>query len=145
LGYIPRVSLTPAQERVCLREGCEDQLSAPSGKYSVEVRWRVWPRLFAIPLDAESLWHRLGSIRVARRTITTLSPEDLLFILCVYGGVNHYWQEIRYACDVAEFLRRRPGLDWSRLEEQSERLGCRRVVGGSLLLAERRLGSTLCW
>ena len=56
-----------------------------------------------------------------------LCPEDLLILLCVHGS-KHAWEQLKWTCDVAELVRRRPTLDWSRILFQADEWGCRRIV-----------------
>jgi hypothetical protein len=56
----------------------------------VELHWGFVDRQFSLPLDAEGLWGRLQRVSLGGGTIPTLSPEDLLLILCMHGSV-HLW------------------------------------------------------
>lgn len=45
----------------------------------------------------------------------SLSPEDLLLTLCVYG-TGHCWEELKWICDIGALISSHPELDWSILE-----------------------------
>lgn len=63
-----------------------------------------------------------------------LCPEDLLILLCVHGS-KHAWEQLKWVCDVAELVRRRPALDWSRVLFQAGEWRCRRLVLLGLAMA----------
>lgn len=93
-------------------------------------------RLFAFKLDRPELWKRLRPIACGDKTIMGLSSEDLLIILCVHGS-KHAWEQLKWVCDVAELIRNRRGMDWSRVLYQAREWRCRRMVLLGLALANR--------
>jgi hypothetical protein len=63
-----------------------------------------------------------------------LAPEELLVVLCIHGS-KHAWEDLKWACDVAELLRRRRAIDWSRVLFLSHEWGCRRMLFMGLAMA----------
>ncbi len=83
---------------------------------------------------------RRERLRVGGKTIPHLAPSDLLVTLCVHGG-KHRWERLLWIVDVAELLRRRPDLDWHRVDELAEQRGLRRLVFLGVQLARDLLGA----
>ena len=57
----------------------------------------------------------------------SLGPEELLIVLCMQGS-KHVWEDLKWLCDVAELVRRRHAMDWSRLFFLAHEWGCRRLL-----------------
>jgi hypothetical protein len=85
---------------------------------------------------------RLERASLGGGTVPTLSPEDLLLILCMHGSV-HLWQRLGWICDVAELIHARKGMDWERVTEQAAALGGERMFFLGLYLASDLLGAPL--
>ena len=75
-------------------------------------------------------------------SVQGLCPEDLLILLCVHGS-KHAWEQLKWVCDVAELVRRRPALDWSRVLFQSNEWHCRRMVLLGLAMAHSLFDTVL--
>jgi hypothetical protein len=67
--------------------------------------------------------------------MNTLSPEDLIFSLCVHG-LRHLWEKLLWICDVAWLLNRHD-LNWSVLLERSRRTNTERIFLVGLQLCVR--------
>jgi hypothetical protein len=141
-GYRPQYWLTPAQETAFLHYNCEHSFVHSNGGSSVDLHWAIAERHFSFPLDPEGLWGRLDRISLGGRDVCTLSPEDLLLILCVQG-FKDAWERLKYICDVAEVIRVHQDMDWGRLVEQADATGARRTLFLGLALASDLLGTTL--
>lgn len=98
-----------------------------NGIVAVDLQWVMARPHFAFRLDRCVLWSRLRPVHLPTKTVMGLCPEDLLILVCVHGS-KHGWEELKWACDVAELVRRRKALDWSRLLYQANEWGCRRMV-----------------
>jgi hypothetical protein len=108
----------------------------------VELHWGFVDRQFSLPLDAEGLWGRLERVSLDSGTVPTLSPEDLLLILCMHGSV-YLWERLGWICDVAELIHARKGVDWEWVTEQAAALGGERMFFLGLYLASDLLGAPL--
>jgi len=100
------------------------------------------PRDFSFPLDTDELWERLEPICLADRKLLTLSPEDVLLILCVHGA-KHLWTYLGGVCDVAELIRAHPAMNWARVLEQASLLRSERMLFLGLFLAIALLGASV--
>ena len=142
LGYRQGLGLGPAERRVYFANACEFPLVHPDSGVLVELQWRFVPRHFSLRLDAETVWSRIVPASLGGTEFQTLSPEDLLLVLCVHGG-KHSWERLGWICDVAELIRAYPVLDWETIWARAQKLGAARLLALGLFLAERFLGAPL--
>lgn len=98
-----------------------------NGIIAVDLQWVMARKHFTFRLDRSRFWDRLKPVHLPIKSTMGLCPEDLLMLLCVHGS-KHAWEQLKWICDVAELVRRRPALDWSRVLFQADELGCRRMV-----------------
>jgi hypothetical protein len=141
LGYASSLSLTSAEERAYLATGYEYTFDGPAGRNMLELQWDIVPRFYAVDFDCGQFFARAGSASVGGRTVRAFSREDLLLTLCVHAA-KHAWMRLCWLRDIAGGLQSQ-ALDWSVVEERAARLGIRRMLQVSLLLAHRLLGVTL--
>jgi len=140
-GYVPEIALTSAEERalVSSRAGYFLRFDRPTraGDVTLELHWRI-PSTFAI--DVSRL--RLTSVALLGREVPQIATEDLFVLLCAHG-VKHAWNQLKWICDIAVILERRPALDWPSLLDQATRAGARRVVLLGCAMASRTLRTPL--
>jgi hypothetical protein len=142
LGYQPQVPLTPTQEAAWLADKANRAFRNADRGAVVELHWAITPRFFACPLDGERLWERAERSLLCGRPIWSLSAEDLVLVLFVHGAW-HCWDRLEWLAAVAEFIHRRPGLNWDRIRTGARELGVRRIVGLGLYLTSQLLGVPL--
>jgi hypothetical protein len=140
---LPVGQLTSVQEEAFFRFEREYGLTHGEAEIDVELQWRVMPTQFTFPLEVEAIRGRLRQASLGRKQIHTVSPEDLLLILCVHGS-KHFWERLQWVCDVAETIRAyRDELNWQELMERATALGCRRMLLLGLSLAAELLEAEL--
>ncbi|VXD24271.1 nucleotidyltransferase domain-containing protein [Planktothrix paucivesiculata] len=152
-GYgmkIERVELTPEQEKVFLqsdqiyqfvREAAYPFLH-PQKEILVELHWGIMPKYFSFPIDDQGLWENLDSVVIAGKTIPNLAPENA--VLAITGhGTKECWTQLARICDLAEYIRSHPQLDWSKLIEKATQKGGQRMLFLGLILAHNLLGTIL--
>jgi hypothetical protein len=105
-----------------------------NGIVAVDLQWMMARRHFGFRLDRSAFWGRLKPVHLPTKSVMGLCPEDLLILLCVHGA-KHAWEQLKWVCDVAELVRRRPALDWSRVLFQAGEWRCRRLVLLGLAMA----------
>ena len=140
-GYAPAKSLTLTQQELLLHTQHNMQFSRDNRRLIIELHWEVAPHLFASSVSAEHIWQNLGSIDVLGTEVKTLSPDDLLFSLCVHGS-RHLWERLSWICDVAELLRRH-SFNWAKLLERAETADCERMFLLGIHLAHELLDAPL--
>lgn len=140
LGYATTKSLDPKQQSILLEH--QHNLQFTRGRVIVELHWQVASELFASSVTAEELWKNLATVRIIDRDVHTLSPEDLLFALCVHGS-RHLWQRLAWICDIDRVIRTQPKLDWSRLIKRADKARASRMFMLGPALAAKLLGASL--
>lgn len=140
-GYRRRARPSPRQNERLLRNGYEEAVVRADGSI-VEIQWDVAPRYFSAEFDLSAAWGRLATVRIGGRDVETLSPEDLLPVLCIHGA-KHEWERLGWVCDVAELLRVTEDADWGPVIARASRCGIRRMVLLGPALAASLLGSEL--
>ncbi len=141
-GYRPENQLTQEQEVALLQYGFEQPFVRDDGASVLELHWEIIQRTMSFPLDAEHLWERLQPVSLGGKEVLSLSPEDLLLILCVHGS-KHIWERLAWIRDVAGLVQVYRGIDWDRVVQQAETLGGSRMLFIGLLLARDLLGAAL--
>lgn len=110
-------------------------------KIVVELHWRIVPRYtFAAP--CAELWENQHPVSVAGATVSTFSPENLLWFLCIHGS-KHQWERLSWICDIAQLLHTYPQLDWQWLIAYAKQKGISRRLYLGLLLAHKLLDAPL--
>ena len=140
-GYTPAKSLSLDQQELLLRTQHNLQFSRDQHRLIVELHWEVAPHLFASTVDADKLWQNLVTVDLNGTEVKTLSPEDLLFSLCVHGS-RHLWERLAWICDIAELVSRHD-FDWDALVGRSAQADSERMFLLGLKLAEQLLQAPL--
>ena len=139
LGYMPHLNFSAAEERAYLKSGYECAFDGAAGPNLLEVQWAIQPRFYAIDFDMDGVFGRAETITVAGRAMKTPSSEDLLLILSAHAA-KHVWARLVWLCDIARIMSL-PTLNWNWIESQATALGIVRIIGISMLLANRLLGA----
>ena len=141
LGYTPHLTFSAAEERAYLKSGYECAFDGAAGPNLLEVQWAIQPRFYAIDFDMDGVFGRAETITVAGRAMKTPSSEDLLLILSAHAA-KHVWARLVWLCDIARIMSL-PTLNWNWIESQATALGIVRIIGVSMLLANRLLGAAI--
>jgi len=140
-GYTPSKALSLTQQELLLRTQHNMQFSRDNGQSIVELHWEVAPSLFASTVNADNLWHNLITIKIHGTQFKSLSPDDLLFSLCVHGS-RHLWERLAWICDVAELITRH-NFDWTTLLKRAATADSERMFLLGLHLAHVLLDAPL--
>jgi len=136
--YSETLGYSRSLEQRYLRTGAEFPLRSPGGVL-VELQWQVVPRYFALEFNFDNLWQRRRPLKIAGQSVSQLSPEDLLVVLCVHGG-KHKWERLAWISDVAALISNNVQLDWGYIRSASRNLGASRAVLLGLELSGRLFG-----
>jgi hypothetical protein len=139
-GYLPIYDLTPSQERNYLH--FESSFDFTRENVLVDLHWEIAPRSFQSRIDISELWGRLVPVRINGKAMQTVSPEDLLLILCVDAS-RELWERLARVCDIAQLLGSHPSMKWQELFRRAEKIGCRRMVVAGCCVASAALSVPL--
>jgi hypothetical protein len=115
-----------------------DELHSVSTGISIELHWQFSPRRFVPSLSAEDVWNGIEPVVILGRRIWSFSSQDMFLFLAVHGG-KHCWSSLKWLCDLAEFIRSNPELDWPRLFNRAQALGAARTCRLGIHLAAQLL------
>jgi len=142
LGYRPEFSFTPGRERKYIQSSCEFNFSHPQLGVAVELHWRILPRQFSLDFDLDGMWRRSLTLTLASSPVRALSPEDLLLVLSAHAA-KHRWSRLLWVADIAHLLAASPQLNQEFCLSEASRIGERRILSISLLLAHSLLDAEL--
>jgi hypothetical protein len=115
-----------------------EELRSASTGISLELHWEFSPRRFVPSLSAEHVWNGIEPVVILGRKIWSFSPQDMFLFLATHGG-KHCWSSLKWLCDLAEFIRSNPALDWPSLFKRAEALGAARTCRLGIHLAAELL------
>ena len=137
LGYTTPTHFSGMQADAYLKSGYEYAFDSQAGRNVLEVQWALQPRFYAVDFDLKGIFERSIRLIVAGQPMKTPGYEDLFLTLSVHAA-KHVWGRLVWLCDIAR-LTSRPDLDWNWIGTQARRLGIRRSLQVSLLLANHLL------
>ena len=140
LGYRTSAPFSEREERAYRASGYEYAFNSAHGRNLVELKWQILPRFYSAEFDVDAMFSRAATASVGGRSLSTLSAEDLLLVLCVHAA-KHAWSQLAMLADLVQLAKR--SLDWGMIEKQSSDLGIRRILAVNFLLAHKLLGAGL--
>ncbi|HSU33586.1 MAG TPA: nucleotidyltransferase family protein [Bryobacteraceae bacterium] len=117
-------------------------LVAGTGGFKVEIHWSLALPGSRFPVRFKDLWSRREQVSVLGRSIPIPTKEDMLLVLC-YHAAEHCWGSLKWICDIAEFLRLYPNLNWQQVLTRARRWGCCRILLTGAALARDAIGVPL--
>lgn len=126
--------------------GWECSIVDDSRHVSIDLHKRLAPAEFPLSVDFRRLSLGRTDVPILGRSIRTLSPEDMLIVLCVQlvkdsWGVGRL--RLSKLCDIAEMLRSGQRLDWARIVSDASRSGVVRIVATGIDAAHKLLGAPI--
>ena len=143
VGYRTEYALPPDQETTYLEHECEYNFFDDERKILVELHWDVVQKYLSCHFDVNKLWEELKPVSVLDRQVMTVSPEQLLLILCLHHGAKHQWGSLGWICDCAQLVGVCNNLDWDSVLDQAFRSGIDRILFLGLSLAKDMLGANI--
>ena len=105
----------------------------------LELHWKLIERLYAVPLDMDQIWDRSLPFFINGQKVKTLSPEDMVIVLC-FHGLKHSWQSLNWLADLVYTISDHPDLKWHDVFVRAESMGLKRIVLLGLFLAHKHGG-----
>lgn len=96
----------------------------------------------AVPVDFQRIWDDATQIQFRGHTVFVMSPEDMLISVCINSCRKRFFR-LKSLCDIAETIKRCPGLQWEALTRKSKAYDCHNIVYAALLVTRETLGCEL--
>ncbi len=141
LGYRRSGDLTDNQYALIHRLQGQEILFK-HGVGAAEPHTRLTSLKMALDIDNKALWERARPQNLFGQLMTCFAPEDTMVILAIHGGKELWW-DIKWACDVADFIASHPGMDWARIVQRARAQGCYRMLLVAVSLARHYLGAKI--
>ena len=125
-----------------LRHVGECRLANNTGVADVDLHWRVATSATALAPSLSDFPSGFQSVSIAGSTVPSLALAELPLYLAAQGGWDQ-WCDLRRICDLAEFLRRYPCLDWRPSLAAAARLGGLRSMLVGIELASQLLNAPI--
>jgi predicted O-linked N-acetylglucosamine transferase (SPINDLY family) len=141
LGYGPDDELTQTQcGLIHWLQGQE--ILFKKDAVAVEPHTRLTPVKMALDIDYDGLWRRAQPESIFGHEMLTFGPDDTLLVLAIHGGKELWW-DIKWACDIADFIAAHPRLDWDAIAMRAKAQGCHRMLLVAAWLAHSCLGANI--
>lgn len=108
---------------------------------TLDVHWNLSPDWLNYRIEFDRLWER-GIPLSAGQMLRKPRPEDSIAVLCIHG-TKHWWERLRWICDVAEVVDRGLVTDWGDAQAAAVQAKCYRSVSLGLWLAGDLLSANL--
>jgi hypothetical protein len=108
----------------------------------LDVHWDLAPGWHNYCVDFDQLWDSGQPLAKHHQMARKLQPEDAIEILCMHGA-RHWWERLRWICDIAELVNSGCIRDWDRVKATATQARCHRSVLLGLKLASELLGATM--
>jgi Uncharacterised nucleotidyltransferase len=140
-AFTAHQTLTSSQQSALQRFDCSSNFISKQGVV-LDVHWGLVDRHHGFGIDTEAFFERLEPVWVNGRQLLTLSSENLLLFLCLHG-FTHFWERLRWICDVAALVSTSRTIDWNRLLEIARENGVLRILLLGLWLSHDLLAAPL--
>lgn len=107
------------------------------GPRMLELHWRFSALPACIRHDPERFLKRFERISLVGASVRSLPLEAYVLVLSLHAA-KHKWKKLKLICDIAEILQM-PDVDWAYALHQADRLGLKRILAVSILLAQEPL------
>lgn len=138
VGYEPQEELNKAERMISMVRHYHYAFKRVGHGAVVELHWAVWRKGPSLTPSQMGLWNRAKVAALFNTEILSASPEDMLLLLCMHGA-SHVWQKLIWICDIAEFIRAHPEIDWKRVLRITRAFGIERMLFLGLLLVDNVL------
>jgi Uncharacterised nucleotidyltransferase len=139
LGYLPKYPWVVSGNTAARVVPAEYIYRDEPRRMMVELHTELTLRHFPVPPDIDDLATRLTTVSVSGHDVRTFAAEDMLLLLCVHGS-KHFWEQLSWIADIAEFVQVYPNLDWSGVLRRADTMRARRMLAISLALARDLFG-----
>lgn len=109
----------------------------PQKSITVDLQWSLTERRIDrfFPVDFQHLNIDPSHVTLAATSLKQFSPENMLLYLCFHGS-KHCWSELKWICDVAEFIRSNQEINWQLVGSQAKAWKIESMFSLGLFLVE---------
>ncbi|PSB07017.1 hypothetical protein C7B62_21155 [Pleurocapsa sp. CCALA 161] len=106
----------------------------------IDLQWSLTERRINrfFPVNFQHISSNSSSIYLGATEIKQFSSEDMLLYLCFHGS-KHCWSELKWICDVAEFIQSNLEIDWQLISLRAKEWKVERMLSLGLCLVENIL------
>jgi hypothetical protein len=140
LGYEPYREMDDDEEAEFINSKLGYELVDWDTGTVVELHWGLFHDIYGFGFAPDEIWQRHEWGSFAGEPVRTLAPEDLMRYLCIHG-TKHRFLQLKWLCDVAEFVDACPDLKWEAVQREARETGTERMLHLALFLAHRLLGA----
>jgi len=97
------------------------------GAFPIEIHWTLFSPLLPFEIRVDILWEQARSFTIGDVKILSLSPEDLLFHLCVHAAYSNRFVGMRFLCDIHSTIRYYD-IDWDLLFSRARQWKAEKAV-----------------
>jgi hypothetical protein len=108
----------------------------------LDIHWDLAPGWHNYSVNFDLLWENGHPFEATCQFTRKLSPEDAIDVLCMHG-TRHWWERLRWICDIAELVNSGSITDWNRVEAKTAQTRSHRSVWLGLWLASDLLDANL--
>jgi Uncharacterised nucleotidyltransferase len=112
----------------------ESHLVKGDGTYNIDLHSEIVPDHLSCSISKNYWWENTEPFSLAGLTVPNLLPEATFFLICLNGN-KECWISLNRICDVAEVIRAYPQMDWQKIWQKADKLGCKRLIALALFLA----------
>ena len=135
-GYILDEHVSPIEYNE--KFGCD--LNYAKNSYVFEIHWHIARKTGSdrfVKIEIDRMWENAQPARIAGVDTFVLSPEDLLFHLCVHLP-KHCYSRLIWFCDISEVVKR--GISWKYVVENAKKYRAKAYMYYGLHFADELLG-----
>jgi Uncharacterised nucleotidyltransferase len=130
-GY--RSTLSAAGEELHLRTSYWLGFAHESAPLKIDLHWKLADPFFRYEPDLSTLWANARTLQLGGAEVATFGPEDTVLVLAAHG-FKHAYSRLKWVCDLAEWIRVHPDLDWDAIVAMARTLHVARILRLSLRL-----------
>ncbi len=146
--FIDETALSQATQ-VILSEGYRSRLELEwehsfvrdDSKISVDVHWAFAHQSLRFNLPFEGVWRRRRVVTINNTSVKTLGKEDTLIVQCINAAKDD-WASLGQILEIGQIIGAEH-IDWAKLLEEAEAVGCQRIVLLGLSLTSMLFATSL--
>jgi hypothetical protein len=108
----------------------------------LDMHWDLAPGWHNYSVNFDLLWEQGHPFEATCQFTRKLRPEDAIDVLCMHG-TRHWWERLRWICDIAELINSGCITDWDRVAATATKRRFHRSVWLGLWLASDLLDAEL--